>query len=320
MSAYYNDIEPFVLEWSKNLIAAGHVAPGVVDERSIVDVLVPDVVDHTQCHFFSGICVWSRALRLAGWPDEVPAWTGSCPCQPFSAAGQKKGLADDRHLWPEWFRLIRECRPPILFGEQVATPAGLEWLDVVLLDLESAGYTVSAFDLPAASVGAPHLRQRLYFTAIDPRQRQLLARRLANACEGGRAGEREAWLHAARESWYDTARRRAPRVVDDASGIGGGRLPGELPGTQEEAHQPGSGHGSVDHEPGSPGPVNGWWRDADWVYCRDGVYRPIEPGVEPLADGFTQRVGKLRAYGNAIVAQVAAVYIASTMDYLLEFV
>ena len=114
------------------------------------------------CHFFAGIGVWSYALRLAGWPDNRPVWTGSCPCQPFSSAGKGAGFTDERHLWPEFFRLIRECRPATVFGEQVASKDGLAWLDLVQNSLESAGYACGALDTCAAGVGAPHIRQRLY--------------------------------------------------------------------------------------------------------------------------------------------------------------
>jgi DNA (cytosine-5)-methyltransferase 1 len=167
LAAYYNEIDPYAAQWLRNLIAAGHIAPGDVDERSIEDVRPIDLLGYTQCHFFAGIGVWSHALRRAGWPDERPVWTGSCPCQPFSAAGKGGGFDDERHLWPAWEWLIRHAKPrsvPV-FGEQVASKPGLAWLDVVHADLERQGYTVGAVDLCAAGVGAPHIRQRLYFVA-----------------------------------------------------------------------------------------------------------------------------------------------------------
>ena len=165
--AYYNDTDRFACEWLRRLIAAGHIAPGEVDERDIRDINPDDVRRFAQCHFFAGIGVWSYALRLAGWPDERPVWTGSCPCQPFSSPGKREGFADERHLWPAWHWLIQQCRPPVVLGEQVTRAVGVGWLDLVSSDLEALGYSVGAADIPAAGVGAPHIRQRLYFGALD---------------------------------------------------------------------------------------------------------------------------------------------------------
>ena len=150
MPAYYNEIDPYAAQWLRNLIASGHIAPGDVDERDIRDVRPDDLRGYTQCHFFAGIGVWSRALREAGWPDDRSVWTGSCPCQPFSAAGQRGGFADERHLWPAFFHLIAQCRPARILGEQVASPDALQWLDLVSADLEAAGYAFGAADLCAA--------------------------------------------------------------------------------------------------------------------------------------------------------------------------
>lgn len=165
MSAYYNEIDPFAAQWLRELIKAGHIAPGEVDTRSIENVAADDLAGFTQCHFFAGIGTWSYALRCAGWPDDRPVWTGSCPCQPFSAAGKRKGTADERHLWPAFFRLISQCRPDVIFGEQVASPDGLAWLDIISSDLEAAHYACGAVDTCAAGFGAPHIRQRLYWVA-----------------------------------------------------------------------------------------------------------------------------------------------------------
>lgn len=165
MLAYYNEHDRFAAAWLRGLIADGLIAPGVVDERDIRAVQPADLAGYDQHHFFAGIGGWSLALRLAGWPDDRPVWTGSCPCQPFSSAGKRQGFADERHLWPTWFRLIRECRPPVVFGEQVASADGLGWFDAVSNDLEVEGYAIGAADLPAASRGAPHKRQRLWYVA-----------------------------------------------------------------------------------------------------------------------------------------------------------
>ena len=116
MAAYYNEHDPFAAAWLRELIRAGHIAPGEVDERSIEDVLPSELRGFTQCHFFAGIGVWSYALRQAGWPDDREVWTGSCPCQPFSAAGKRGGVADERHLWPAFYHLIRECSSEYKFS------------------------------------------------------------------------------------------------------------------------------------------------------------------------------------------------------------
>jgi DNA (cytosine-5)-methyltransferase 1 len=242
MAAYYNEIEPFAAQWLRNLIAAGHIAPGDVDERSIADVSPDDLRPYTQCHFFAGIGVWSHALRLAGWPDDRPVWTGSCPCQPFSVAGSGRGTSDERHLWPVWFNLVRECRPAVVFGEQVEAALRHGWLDLVQADLESIDYACGAISLPAAGVGAPHNRARLWFVAHAQRKR---------GCGGQLAGQ-----HA---------------VDADARG---------------EVARP----------------------------ARHGGWEAVEQRPSLLVDGFAGRLGRLRAYGNAIVPQVAQAFIEAYLE------
>ena len=162
---YYNEIDPFAAQWIRNLIKENLIPNGEVDERSIVDVDGSDLEGFTQCHFFAGIAGWSYALQLAGWGSERPVWTGSPPCQPFSAAGDGKGTNDERHLWPQFFRLIHECHPPVVFGEQVATAIRHGWFDDLQADMENEGYATGMVVLPACSVKAPHRRDRLWFVA-----------------------------------------------------------------------------------------------------------------------------------------------------------
>ena len=165
MTAYYNEIDPYAAQWLRNLIAASHIAPGDVDERSIVDVKPDDLKGYEQCHFFAGIGGWSYALRLAGWSDDRAVWTGSCPCQPLSSAGKQKGHLDERHLWPAFYRLVEECGPAVVFGEQVASPDGYRWVSAVRADMEGGGYACGIADLPGFFAGALQQRQRLYWVA-----------------------------------------------------------------------------------------------------------------------------------------------------------
>lgn len=175
---YYNDNDPKVCAWLRELVAAGELPPGVVDCRSIADIKPDELRGYRQAHFFCGIGGWPLALRWAGVEFTAGIWTGSCPCQPFSCAGKRKGSDDDRHLWPAFFNLINACRPTVVFGEQVASAdvigkAGGRaqgqsdpvWIDGVFGDLEGAGYACGAAVLGAFSAGAPHRRQRLFWVA-----------------------------------------------------------------------------------------------------------------------------------------------------------
>jgi DNA (cytosine-5)-methyltransferase 1 len=290
VSVLYNEIEPFAAEWVERLAEKEVIAKGKVDRRSIRDLTATDLQGYRQCHFFAGLGGWSYALRLAGWPDDAPVWTGSCPCQPFSVAGKHRGVDDERHLWPTWFNLIRQCRPPVLFGEQVASPDGLKWFDLVSTDLEREGYAVGAADLCAAGVGAPHLRQRLYFVAVADRKRLdglhplLLGRR-----------SHQDRLQTSRSSKTGVAHDANRRPREQGSPVAGGRNH-----RGHEVARPVSGR------PGLP------WDRVEWLPCLDGKLRPVEPGTFPLAHGIPGRVGRVRAYGNAIVPQVAATFVKAT--------
>lgn len=177
---YYNEIDPYCVQWLRNLIKAGHLPDGEVDDRPIQRVWHEDLKGFTQCHFFAGIGGWPLALRMAGWPEDQEVWTGSCPCQPFSIAGRRRGEEDERHLWPEFRRIISGGKPSVCFGEQVASADGRLWLDRVSTDLEALGYEIGAADLCAASIGASIIRQRLWFVAESGKPR--LA---GSLCQGG---------------------------------------------------------------------------------------------------------------------------------------
>ncbi|ELY3804654.1 DNA cytosine methyltransferase [Cronobacter sakazakii] len=384
MPAYYNEIDPYAAQWLRNLIAAGHIAPGEVDERSIEDVTPDDLRGFTQCHFFAGIGVWSHSLRLAGWPDDKPVWTGSCPCQPFSAAGKGDGFADERHLWPSLFHLISECRPQHVFGEQVASGNANAWFDLVQADLEGMGYAFGLVPFTSASIGAPHIRERAYWVANS--NSSLSDRRWSDRQAGwpehpdcGYVG----WLADASSERCDRLdpllqREESGRIAEslpETTGLGSPGGMGNANVTGLERHcgddgaegwqgQAGSTatagvHDGVAHaasianikrhggsdEFGRTGnteqnrmgsefmraiEVNGFWRDADWLLCRDGKWRPVEPGTFPLVDGAAARLGRvqpdvarmasrnrngrLKGYGNAINAQAAKTFIEAYME------
>jgi DNA (cytosine-5)-methyltransferase 1 len=332
--AYYNENDPFAAEWLRNLIRDGLIAPGDVDERSIEDVLPSDLAGYTQCHFFAGIAGWSYALRLAGWPDDRPVWTGSCPCQPFSAAGQGKGTADERHLWPAWFHLIEQCEPDIIFGEQVEAAIRHGWLDLVQSDLEGKGYAFGAVGLPAAGVGAPHIRARAWFVAdaqcgtaerrgfdlgettrnvesrTQKRERIRLdlgasgnASELADAHEGQRG--RVADGEGRNPNGTPPGRQQGDGELESSGKLGDAKR-ARLAQQRGERGTPPETPGADSRETAERTSPSTFWSAADWLPCRDGKARPVEPGTFPLAHGLPARVGRLRGYGNAIVPQAAA--------------
>lgn len=296
---YYNENDPKIAAWLRCVAEEGHVPKGLVDERSIVDV---ERVDAKQAHFFAGIGGWPLALRYAGIPTDANVWTGSCPCQPFSTAGRRRGTKDARHLWPEWRRLIDIGRPVLLFGEQVASPAGRAWLASVQADLEALGYSVGAADLCAAGIGAPHLRQRLFFVAVAhgerrERERLQLRQRPSRSAVPQAGGSGEA------RGMGDTSSR-------------GRRHSGAVPREKAEGHRRGQAARAVADEPEPSGAVDGPWSDVVWWPCGDGKLRPAQPGVEPLAHGVPGRLVKLRGYGNAIVPQLAAEFVLAALEVI----
>ena len=354
MEAYYNDIDAYCCDWLRNLAEAGEIPNGVIDERSIAEITGREVTGYTQCHFFAGIGGWPYALRLAGWPANEPVWTASCPCQPLSCAGKQRGEKDERHLWPALYRLISECRPPVVFGEQVASKDGIEWLDGISLDMEELGYAVGAADLPAAGVGAPHIRQRLFWVAD-------------RGCERSDAG-------GGYGSGLETTQRgQSGEHTESYSGAGGvGLAPGdglqrlrqagatagatvracafcgyefdhELLGKYGCPNCEGSGLADTERErtgpgvAGEQGQTGQRWDRFAVVGCLDGKSRRVpESSVCPLAHGLPRtvgpgstgeqrmelvaakrnRVGRLRGYGNAIVPELAAVFVRAVMDVM----
>ena len=377
---YYNEHDPKAAAWLRGLIEAGEIPQGIVDERSIEDIAPSDLDGFTQCHFFAGIGGWPLAFRLAGWPDDRPAWTGSCPCQPFSQAGEGKGTADERHLWPAFFWLIRQRNPSIVFGEQVASKDGREWLAGVRVDLEDVGYAVGAADLCAAGVGAPHIRQRLYWMAYarhGQRGRESKQQSGAeNAPEWHKgAVDAERCSEASRMAHNGSGTRKMESVNDcrgpETHGVGktgefgSCSAHGRLGDTEREQHERRGGIADMgcpaDQEQGEarqwqqgrltngsglvlsdcdgcePGCsaastarhgdsaiTTSFWSEYQLVQCRDGKTRRIapEPALFPLVDGLPYQVARRRSIiapltrgpGNAIVPQVAAIFIEAARE------
>jgi DNA (cytosine-5)-methyltransferase 1 len=110
-----------------------------------------------------------RDIKDFNFYDSVDILTGGFPCQPFSVAGKKKGEKDDRYLWPEMFRIIKQCKPKFIIAENV--PGIIPLLDPILKDLEREEYNWDAFLIPASALGAPHKRERLWIIAYDNSKR-----------------------------------------------------------------------------------------------------------------------------------------------------
>lgn len=377
--AFYNDIEPYVLKWLRNLMQRGLITYGQTSRESITDLQSSDLAPYTRVHLFAGIGGWDYALRLAGWPEELPVWTGSCPCQPFSVAGKRQGVRDKRHLWPQFLRLIAERTPATVFGEQVSGKDGRAWLRGIRFDLEELGYRFAAVDLPACSVGAPHGRSRLYWVAD----------RLNGGSQDGRAEDngQTAERHVRDDrAKVEEFRATGGSMVNPSSNSNGrnrgileknagsekeqgtksayngenggsvavplrerpqrqqnGRATGILESVheQEESRKRIGAYGTGDDHTlgvsnltrpqgrglqgrGRSGELTsgtpGHWSSYSIVQCLNPkpngpiLFRRVEPGTFPLAHGVSNRVGRIRAYGNSIVPQVAAQFIRSYME------
>jgi DNA (cytosine-5)-methyltransferase 1 len=235
---------------------------------------------------------------------------GGFPCQPFSVAGKQRGKEDDRHLWPEMLRIIKELRPTWVVGENVVGLIRLA-LDDVIADLENEGYTVRTFVIPASAVGAPHKRDRVWIVAhTTSSQRQ--------------SGAEES--RALRKMFANG------RKHDHADGPSETRDGFELADTDSTGQQKcnvtpitkGTGFGTrgVNQRRGDRFPQSGLGRDFARVSSgMDGHRWPAGLGQEQhewepprVATGIKHRKDRLKALGNAIVPQVAYQILKSIME------
>lgn len=348
MTAYYNEFDPKAASWLRQLIINGDIAPGEVDERSIIDVEAADLKGFSQHHFFAGIGVWSHALRNAGWSDDRPVCTASLPCQPFSAAGNQKGKDDERHLLPHFLELVKQCNFHTIFGEQVESAIRHEWLDDLQTVMERESYTVGHCVLGAHSVNSAHIRKRIYWVA-KRRVGDTDNARLQEHREPGELHIRESDRQNQERFNFNTG---VSDRVADTNGEQCEQGLQSLQGGSAERHRSDSKYSRMGNTEHNGHATNQGGRGAgeskknsrvcesegssagiDWLYCRDEKYRPIKSGIKPLVDGIARgvvyscdtidpnnsaeaRTIRLKGYGNAIVAPVATEFIRAAMEVI----
>lgn len=332
MVSYYNENDPYCAEWLRNLVLVGLLPEGDVDDRSISDVNPNDLIGYDQVHCFAGVGGWPLAAQLVGWPDDRESWTGSCPCQPFSNAGRRRGAADPRHLWPDFFALIRARRPLRVAGEQITSKLGRAWFDGVRSDLENIAYVTGVIDIPACSVNAPHIRNRLWWYAE------------AGYVGDGEIGSRWSGTGSERGAFRGSilgddgdddgalvnspsiGRREGQSESEFRSGwptVGGPSSSSSDLGDSDSARHPLCGVPGEFREPqrgtlatperAGGTPPTGHWDEYEWIACADGKQRRVKPGVHLLVNGSTARIPRIRASGNAIVPALAAEIIKAWM-------
>ena len=208
--------------------------------------------------------------------------TGGYPCQPFSVAGRKKGEDDPRHLWPEYFRLVKECRPTWVIGENVSGHIKLG-LDQVIEDLESEGYATRTFSISASSIGANHQRERIWI--------------IANSNSNGLFKDNSNIRPQSTESIgkdFGSIRKDIPREQHMANTNSGS----EETLNQERILGEQNTEGETERYPDGSLQVHGQWN--------------FEPNVGRVADGIPSRVDRLKSLGNSLVPQIPY-YIGQTI-------
>ena len=310
MLVYYNDNDNYCCDVIEKNIENGNLYKGYVDRRDIRDVKGEDLKDYGQIHLFAGIGGFPLGFKWAGLPASTSIITGGFPCQPHSVAGKRRGAADDRNLWPEFLRIIKELRPTWIIGENVPGIVSL-YLDTVLSDLEGEAYFCWPFNIPACAFDAPHRRERIWIVAhaesdirgtprdyrskSSARGDTLLAHTEGKQDRGlqftglapntGTGGEDVAYTNQESES-------RLPKregTQDTISGNTGKAICyATVKGLQDWINKEMGGGAEWNTFPQPQ--RSDWWT--------------VEPDVGRVAHGVPSRVDRLRSLGNAVVPQV----------------
>ncbi len=289
-----------------------------------------------------GQCEWAdypQAILQKHWPD-VPKWrdirtltresfyertgmgtvdvvSGGFPCQPFSVAGKQKGKEDDRYLWPEMLRVIRELTPRWVVGENVPGILRIAAADVVA-DLEREGYHVVVFDFEAAAVGALHRRERVAFVGYTDgeREQQPCRKQFEGGKRIGNGSEAVAYPESARMEGFCG---EYPAVKSGRPGKRQSDAEGESPilYTEREGLQKRDGERmgqSKGHEESKSSDCKNVRRGN-----RDGRAQwSVEPDVGRVAHGVSNRVDRLKCLGNAVVPQQFYPIFRAIMEVMID--
>jgi DNA (cytosine-5)-methyltransferase 1 len=254
----------------------------------------PDVPRWRDIRDLTGADFYERTNRRT-----VDVISGGFPCQPFSVAGKQRGKEDDRYLWPEMARVVKELRPTWVVGENVAGIINMA-LDTVLSDLEAAGYTVRTFVLPACGVGAPHQRYRTAIVAYSDSYGKKYRRereRVHNE-EWDRKTQECRWDHIEpriRGNGENVPNTDSPRQeefdsskIPDQQGFSGGNgYEGTICNTSGQRLRDGAEKPLGKYREKQEPKRSDWWA--------------AEPGVGRVANGIPNRVDRIKCLGNAVV-------------------
>ena len=221
-------------------------------------------------------------------PDII---TGGFPCQPFSVAGKQKGTSDDRHLWPEMFRIIKAFKPRFVIGENVPGIVNIQdgvVFETVCTDLESQGYEVQPFNIPASAVGAPHQRKRIWIIAsLEDSRRTLQQRTELREKNEDEVGKENANQHQRSSSSSESNVANTEQSRPSSESIG------NIGSVEEES--------SREKERGNQSSIRTSTRSTD---VANSSWWQSEPNVGRVANGVSGRVHRLKGLGNSIVPQI----------------